>query len=579
MKYDLITTVAKVKSKKKIYLGFWCDEVKSKIYSSKYIHPKFIVGFNSREKVSIENKIQKYEQKLYPKIRKILDQYHKTEKHKKYYSYILGKWMRRYLSTMLNRYLTLEKFFKHNKLKINSINLETYKSISPPLDSYEAIEYFDNNFLNDWIYNKALKFINFDKNIKVNIKYTRNFNLQKINKKNQSFLSSIYNNLNLFIQKFLSKKDKKFFIGTYMPLHKEAILNLFFLQFPKIWKKIKINYKYKSDLNLRIELKKLLIKSFPKKQSREFTFLTENLFDLMPSSYLENFPCIKNTMLSSNWPQKPDLIFTSNNFDTDEAFKFYLAEQKEKNPMLKYIVGQHGIGYNLRETKINKEIDLADKVFVWGAYKKNKNQIPGFILKSSKINYSSKGKVLIIFNALNYRDHYWDKDYFFTKNFENKLYFLKLFDNKFLDNEIILRLGKEIKKFKFYEKEKIKKKFPNIQIDKNRSIQKSYLNSKLIVHFYQATPFLETISNNIPSVMFIDDRQYNFSKKAKLLLKKLKKNNIIFNDPKKMYKFIESNYCNIEKWWYSKKTQKIINTFSKNFCRKGSIKNIVKVIK
>ena len=49
---------------------------------------------------------------------------------------------------------------------------------------------------------------------------------------------------------------------------------------------------------------------------------------MMLTSYIENFVNVKESVNKNYWPRKPNLIFTSNNFDTDEGFKFYLAELK-----------------------------------------------------------------------------------------------------------------------------------------------------------------------------------------------------------------------------------------------------------
>ena len=580
MKYHLITTKAKIKHKNKIFLGYWCSEIKKKLSNNKVISSRFILGRDAEEREKIERKIINFEAKLYPKLHKILDNYHNTTKSKKYYSYIIGKWLRRYLAIMLNRYLTLDKFLKYNKSKIKDINLEAYKKLTPPLNSLTAIKYFDDDKVNDWIYFQALKFINLDSNIKFKIKYKKNLNFKKRVKIKKNLFDKIYKKFNLLMQKFFSKFDKNFFISTYMPLYKEAIINLYFFQIPKIWTKIEVNYTAKSDLYLRKKLKNLLISYFPKEQNKELKFIIANLFNLLPSSYLENFVNVKRSVSKSYWPKNPNLIFTSNSFDTDEGFKYYLAEQKEKNPFLKYIVGQHGMGYNFKKATISfQEREIADNVFVWGKYTENKNQIPGFILKSSKINYNKEGKILIICTHLGFREQYWDKDYFFTKNFNRKILFLNSFKNKFLNNNIILRLGTRINEFNFNEEKKIKNKFPKLKIDLNNNIYKSYASSRLVIHFYLATTFLETVSQNIPSIMLMDKKEFNYSNKGMSIFKMLKKNNILFDDSKKLHSFIEKNYNNLEKWWCSKKIQSSLNIFRRDYCRNGKLRHIADIIK
>lgn len=579
MKYHLVTSNAKISNKNKIFLGDWCREVNSIIKNNKSDIVKINFGKNENEKKKIEKKILIYEKKIFPKLYKLLNNHHNTHNSKQYYSFIIGMWLRRYLAIMLNRYLTLSEYLKYNKPKIKDISFETYSVISPPIDSFSAMEFFDDPKINDWIYIQTLKSINFK--IKIKIKYINKIkSKRKHNIGKKSVFKIILNKVNIIIQKYFSYSDKTFFIGTFMPLYKEAILNLYFFQLPKIWKKIEINYSKNANLDLREKLKHLLVSNFLKqKNNKELKFLIENLFYTMPTTYIENFIDIKNSVSKSNWPRKPNLIFTSNNFDTDEGFKIYLAEQKENNPNIKYIIGQHGMGYNIRNTKTSfKEREIADKVFVWGKYTENKNQIPGFILKSSKIDYNKDGNILIVCTHLGYRIEYWDKNYFFSKNFNRKISFLAAFKKKFLHQNITVRLGTYFERYNFNEKIKIKKKFPKIYIDENKNINKSYAVSRLVVHFYFATTFLETVSKNIPSVMLLDIEEFSYNKKAISIFKILEKNNILFYDAKKLQKFIEKNYNNLEKWWHSRKTQKALNLFRSNYCRNGSLRNFKDII-
>jgi putative transferase (TIGR04331 family) len=157
--------------------------------------------------------------------------------------------------------------------------------------------------------------------------------------------------------------------------------------------------------------------------------------------------------------------------------------------------------------------------------------------------------------------------------------FLDEFKKEFLYQNVMLRLRPYFEKFGFNEKIKIKKKFPKIYIDSSKNINKLYADSRLVIHFYLATTFLETVSNNIPSILFIDEEKHNFNKKTTSLFKSLKKNNILFNDSKMMYEFIDKNFNNLERWWYSKKTQNSLNLFRDNYCRNGKLKDLSNIVK
>ncbi len=576
MNYHLITSGAKIDQKNKIYLGIWCDEIKKKIRLKKEIDKNYLVGIKKKERVIIEKKILIYEKILFSKIVNILNIAHGSNYSQNYYNYIIGKWLRRYIMAFLNRFFSIEKVLRIKK--INNIHLQIYKKFYPPLDSYNAIEYFSDSQINDHIYKNAINIFSKENKVNIHVNKINNPIIKKINTK-RNFLIRLLNAINDFSQRIFSKFDKYFVQNSYLPIYKEFLLNLYFLQFPKINKPLKKRIKKKVNHKLRNKLKNLLIKDKELNQNLELKFLSENIFDFMPTSYLENFRSIKKMIKTSTWPKKPKLIFTSNQFDTDEYFKIYLAEQKQNNNVI-YLIGQHGARYNFLKEIFTQEIDIADKILVWGNYITNKKFLRGNILKSKKIKNNSNGKILIVCRAINYRYEFYDQTYFFYNNIYKKINFLRKFNKNFVYENFFIRLGKSIEKFGFEEDKKIKHYFPKIFIEKDNSILESYKVSKLVIHFYFATTFFECISQNIPSIMFLNKDELNqFNNNIKKTIKDLEKNNLVFFSIEKMYEFIKINNKNIEKWWLSEKIQNCVYEFSTNFCKGSDFNQIVKVIK
>jgi putative transferase (TIGR04331 family) len=96
---------------------------------------------------------------------------------------------------------------------------------------------------------------------------------------------------------------------------------------------------------------------------------------------------------------------------------------------------------------------------------------------------------------------------------------------------------------------------------------KGLLDSKLIISTYNSTTFLECFAVNVPCLLFWEDKEWllndkNYSHNDFSILKK---NNILFNDPIKLSKFINKNYSNIETWWYGEKVQNIIKDFRNKY--------------
>ena len=95
-------------------------------------------------------------------------------------------------------------------------------------------------------------------------------------------------------------------------------------------------------------------------------------------------------------------------------------------------------------------------------------------------------------------------------------------------------------------------------------------NSRLVVCTYIGTTYLETLPNNIPTIIYENFKNTSFRDEALDDLYQLKKVNILFEDPKEASEFINDNWSNLKKWWLSENTQKVID----NFCLKYAKKNV-----
>ena len=92
------------------------------------------------------------------------------------------------------------------------MNFEIYEKYSPPIDSFSAMEFFDDPRINDWIYIQVLKSINFNSKIKIKIKYKKNIKQKTSYKVKKKILNVIFNKINFFIQKYISLAQIKNFL-------------------------------------------------------------------------------------------------------------------------------------------------------------------------------------------------------------------------------------------------------------------------------------------------------------------------------------------------------------------------------
>lgn len=89
------------------------------------------------------------------------------------------------------------------------------------------------------------------------------------------------------------------------------------------------------------------------------------LVDLvLPKNCLQTPSATLSFLERQGWPRSPDVIFTSNSFDSDDAFKMYLAYHLDN---VDYVVGQHGNNYGVTMLSLLlPEVVTADLFLSWG---------------------------------------------------------------------------------------------------------------------------------------------------------------------------------------------------------------------
>ena len=124
--------------------------------------------------------------------------------------------------------------------------------------------------------------------------------------------------------------------------------------------------------------------------------------------------------------------------------------------------------------------------------------------------------------------------------------------------------------------------FDKNQVDSGRvNLIKLINKSKLVIHTYNSTGFLETLAANKPTIIFFNNTDYPLNIEAKKYFNYLKDANILFYNWKEAVLFLNNNYNSIDNWWNSNKTQDARNKFCSNFVKlnDNKIDKLVKIIR
>lgn len=566
--------------KNSLFAGEWCLNRQANFFSKKNI-----VDRESHRDIPREGIIcKKLYDRLLEDLIKNLSKIYNVSWSEKSWEIFLGPWLNRYVSIIYDRYELIKYITKkYNFKKIHLTKDEKFNLVEKDL-----IEFRLKSQNEEW----NLKLFS-----KIYLRYFNNKNTKKIfsktykSKKEFGINTRIkLNFFTLFLKKivnFFIFSFKKYFnlvfYKTYLN-NRKLILNI-------LLKKKKLYFPY--DFNFTIppvqklsKLRNTTIKSRYKLNKLE-KILRDLLYEMLPFYYLELIENLK--YLNKNLILPPDnksKIYTANAIWFDGIFKFWLANAISKNSKLNYF--QHGCNYGVTKFSYseNMEVDLSNRFYSWG-WKSPSNKIKKFYciktLFLKKYDRNFNNKVLIVLSNPHNFTSYHSTGMICTKRtyvyYEMIINICKKIRGK---KNFFLRLApNDNKNFNF--KYKLRKFKDNLNFEKDENnLLESVKEYSLIIHTWDSTCFLETLSLDKPSILILSRKLYKgfFRKSALKYYKKLELANILFNSESEFFNFIEKKNFNINEWWNNKKTVKAKEFFCNRYCKTSDkpLNEILKII-
>ena len=278
---------------------------------------------------------------------------------------------------------------------------------------------------------------------------------------------------------------------------------------------------------------------------------------------MEGFEELKNIVNQQPWPKSPKFIFTSNSYGSDEIFKIYTAIKTETGS--KYYVGQHGNGYfTSRHCFPKTEEKTVDKFLTWGWSNKSPKYVPMFVFKTAgkSIKFNNKGGLLLIEQPQDTRYLPWDVHNQFFNYFEEQKKFVSQLSQE-PKKKLTIRLSAARANKKFNETLRWFDFDKSLKIDDGK-IPINYLikRSRLIVHGYDSTGLLETLSQNIPCLAFWQNEFDHLLENVRPDYQKLVDAGIVHFSSKSIADKVNEIWNNVDEWWL----QKNIQDSKKQFC-------------
>jgi putative transferase (TIGR04331 family) len=307
--------------------------------------------------------------------------------------------------------------------------------------------------------------------------------------------------------------------------------------------------------------------------ANEFESILNNLIiEQLPTSFLEGYSSMRDKSLEA-FPKHPKAIFTSNDFAFNEGFKFWAAAQTERG--VKLILAQHGGGYGMIGplTTENHELEICDKYFTWGWVLKDQPKIvplTGGKLQGAKYNIEPDSNGAILWITVSWPPFFVRMDHV-SGGFTGSKYLL-------LQARLLKVVCPEIAKillvrfpnldYGWSKGKRLVDIYPSVKIYQGTdSIYSQLQSSRLCIHDYLGTTWLETLSMNFPTVTFWDPKTVNILKSAQPYLDDLRRVGVLHDTPESAAKLVNEIYEDPISWWSSPDIQEVRGKFCHQFAR------------
>ena len=561
-----------------LFLGEWC-----RLYNRKHVWEAMdaIVdapyGLESAQKLRDIKYVQALKNQILTELTDTLNNFHQTRHTDRYWNIVLGHWLERYVAVTFNRYFTLERALNKNEVDGTTVFDSNNYSLAKA-DSRSFFSACNDDIWNNVLYSNILKFLGYT-NVDMDCEslqgisgFTKNMTPETTEKPSiKAFFGYVAKNV---LPRFSSKHDA-FIINSYLPKKIEIGLHISLGQCPQMWRSPQL----RTVLPSQEHRKRFCMDTVNYGGFERFVRL--QLLKVIPTCYLEGYNSLVRQVESLPWPHKPRFIFTSNNFDMDEIFKAWVGWKVEKG--YPYFIGQHGNNYGTHFYYANSnwpEHKTSDKFITWGWTSDNSRNTPAFLFKIAGFKHrhlDPNGGLLLIEYPPPYLITTWDCYFEYGIYQEEQFRFVDAISEE-IQKRLTVRLHIQHKKQKWSDEQRWKDHYPNMYIENGSAkIHKLIAQSRLVVHSYDSTGFLETLALNIPTLCFWRGGLEHLKKSAKPYYELLIKVGILADTPEQAGKFTTTHWDNLNEWWESNKVQDARKVFCKQYAR--AERNPVKTMK
>lgn len=489
-----------------LFLGQWCCRYRRR---GAWQHLDVVLarpyGLGQAKKDADQNAARLLEAEIFADFCAILNDYHILQESQRYWRIVLGHWFRRCIEILFNRIRTLQQCIDEQWPEASIILTgDNYRLATE--DSYTAIWAANDDRWNHEIYKRVLELL---PQPSLALQYLEaegpaQFTWQHgpLGAVAKRRIRESVIGLQQKSDRMLNRRARVYVQNSYLPRAAEIRLQLMLGQFPRLPAEQIPTQAAPIDQDLRKELANRLAR---RKKDDEEGIIRALVFEMLPSCFLEGFEMLRELSETVDWPNSPEKILTSNNFDTDEVFKVWAAGKVKKGA--RYVLGQHGNNYGTHRHLSNPSVEeeISDHFLTWGWRDGLPQHIPAFIFKTAghKRHASAPegGLLLVEGPALN-RIYTWDTEAEYAEYLKDQQCFVSALKPEPRAN-LTLRLHSVSALQDWGEVERWRSFQSELKVDSGRCrISDLIASSRLVVHSYDSTGILECMAREVPTIAF-----------------------------------------------------------------------------
>jgi len=534
---------------------------------------------NSEERFRQFCQIQALAGKLLGELAAALNEVHGCEHGRRYWNILLGHWLQRFLCILFNRHATLKWGLARYPVSHSRV-LDSGGFEFSTRDSGGLVAVANDPRWNHFLFARLLR-----QTTKVTLVPVSDF-VSEDDRDTAAFakdaalpavaglsfikvgLRTIVRDLLASASAWFTRDTDAFILNSYLPRWQEVLLFAALGQVPQKWR-VQMLPEWSEDKMLRARLKAQL-----EPVGDEFERLARAcLPDFLPRCFLEGYRELVAMSARLPWPREPRFIFTSNNFDSDELFKFWTATKVEAGRP--YIVGQHGAGYGTHkylQTCYAPEHSASDCFLTWGWRNENPRNVPAFLLKTAGMKRlrpaaDNARQLLIVAPVVPNLITHWDTLQEFARNQEFQFRLVQALPQE-LRRHTRVRLHHGAAQKNWCDVQRWGDAIPTVPVDIGKVPLENELEQvRLVVFTYDSTGMLEFFALDRPAISVWYGGLDHLLPEAREDYQKLVEVGLIHLDPELAAAWVAKHWGDVRSWWDSATVRQAREGFAHKYAR------------